>query len=820
MKAKSEFWEREGIPRAHQKLLVEHLEDAGGGKRLGIREAIAARLREQEVTFNILGAPDGSARPWAIDETPLILDPREFRQLGEGLAQRARLLGAILADLYGEQRILKERLLPEKLVFGNPHYFRACHGLFVGSVPPLVLYAADVARDPDGQFQVYSDRTAAPTGAGYALENRLVVGQALARTFQAYRVRKVNHFFDTVQRELQAISPRREATPRVVLLTPGVRDESSFEHSYLSRYLGIELVEGRDLTVRGDEVFLKTLEGLKKVDVVLRRVSDDYCDPLELREDSMIGVAGLASAVRAGNVAIANQLGAGLVEAPSMKAYLPGLAQALLGEDLALPSVETRYLGDPKQTAEVLDTLGDWIIKQAFSDRRSEVETASLTEIASLERLRRRIASDGESLVAERWPAQSVAPVGDSFLEEGAVSLRLFACRSGNSYEVMPGGLARLRDTPDGVFLTVQNDAVSKDVWVPSLDVGAAPVLPQMPAPPLSIRRGGVDLPSRLFDDIFWLGRYVERAENNARIVRAGLEPTLSEGREVDPRVQDGILKTLLGLEVLERSQLRSTGFERVLLSTLYDPEKPNSVRSLLGRIHSLTSAARSRLSRDAWLVLRRLASVLGEPRMVTLEEAALDLQELLLVLAAVHGIVGSNMVRGYAWMFWEMGRRIERGVFVFTLLSQLFPGDGYRLLMENLLTVCDSLLTYRSRYLSTLQAAPVVDLVLTDETNPQAALFQVRRLIECVRALPRETTFPLSRAEQRLITLETRLLTSDLDRAVRGDAQHLRDLAEEGANLLWQVSDDITQTFFTHAEATRNLALSTWAEDVPESGK
>lgn len=814
-----EFWERAGTPRAHQAELWNYLSAHEGERREGIRRAIQARVHEQEVTFNILGAPDGSARPWALDETPWVFAPDEFDVLSSQLSQRARVLNAVLDDLYCEQRLLREGLLPEALVWGNLHYFRACHGFSPLGGQRLTLYAADVARGPDGRFRVYSDRTAAPTGAGYALENRLVVGQVLASPFQSYRVRKINQFFETIQGALKSLAPKTTPAPRVVLLTPGLGDESSFEHAYLARYLGIELVEGRDLTVRGERVFLKTLEGLKPVDVILRRVADGYCDPLELREDSSLGIAGLVGALRAGTVGMVNPLGSGVVESPAFRAFLPELSRALLGEELELPSVDTRWCGDARQLEEVMDTLEEWSFKPAFKDRTSDVLSAAGASPEEREVLVQQILRAPGRFVAERWPETSTLPLGLAQTQSGPVSLRLFACRSEGEYSLLPGGLARVRDTPDGLFLTVQKEAVSKDVWVPSHRGSEKPLLPAMPVQRLEIRRGGVDIPSRLFDDLFWLGRYVERCENTVRLVRAGIEPIAAEGRDIQPQVANAILSTLFSLEILTPIPGKAPGLERLLLAAVYDGTKVNGVKASLSRVHQLTTAVRSRLSRDAWSVLRRLTSLLDGPeRPVPVDHAVEDLRELLLVLSAFHGIVGSNMVRGHTWMFLEMGRRIERSVFVLTLLQHSFPGDSSRVLMESLLSICDSLLTYRSRYLSTLQEALVVDLVLTDDSNPQSVLFQVRRLLDCVRSLPRETRFPVSRAEQRLIHLEARLMTADLDKACAAQGEQLRELAEEGVNLMWQISDDITHTYFTHAGRSRAVAPLHWIDENLES--
>jgi uncharacterized alpha-E superfamily protein len=377
----------------------------------------------------------------------------------------------------------------------------------------------------------------------------------------------------------------------------------------------------------------------------------------------------------------------------------------------------------------------------------------------------------------------------------------------------MPGALGRVNDSPDGLFLEGESAIISKDVWIMGTDNAETPELPKMPEPPLEIRRGGVDLPSRLFDDIYWLGRYTQRCNCNAHLIRAGLEPIQTEGSEIPPELAAVLPPTLTALQILPVGVLKKISLEQALFISVYDRTRGNSISSVLSRVHILTTATRSRLSNDTWGILRRTTELYATPPIekVNSQEAADKLDELLLSLVAFHGITTTNMVRGHAWVFLEVGRRIEQGVFVLTLLSHLFQGGRSRVLMETLLRVCDSLLTYRSRYLSNLQATPVVDLVLTDDTNPQSVIFQVKRMLACVRSLPQKTPFPLSRAEQRLVTLETSLLTADLGKACRGNAKALKEICDEGINLLWQVSDDLTQTYFIHSSRSRAVAPSHW---------
>ena len=814
-----EYWQSKGQPRPHQEPLARFAAGLPPEQRELLQRTVGQRTVEQEITFNILGDPGGTSRQWQLDWLPLVLDPVEFEALTLGLRQRARLLDAILRDLYGARRLLTERLLPGGLVYGSPRFFRAVHGWVPDGQHRLYVYAADLGRTASGNFVVYSDRTAAPTGSGYALENRLVVGRLLAELFQSYPVEKINRFFETLGNEVRGAAPRGVRDPRVVVLTPGVHDESSFEHGYLARYLGFPLAEGRDLTVRNDQVFMKTLTGLERVDVVLRRVFDDWCDPLVLRGDSSIGVPGLLAAARAGQVALINPLGAALVESPAMKAYLPRLAQRLLGEELLLPSVETRWCGEPAMLREVEADLDAWVLKSAFLERREPPLPFGQLPPGQREDLRERLRQRPGHFVAERWPALSVAPVSAPDGSAGTIALRCFLCRSEDDFYAMPGGLARVDAEPDGVFITVGGDALSKDVWVLGDQSARPPRLPAMPEGTTVLRRGGVNLPSRLLDDIFWLGRTLERCDQGARLVRAGLERSTSDvgANEV---VLPGIDATLQALEFAHPQPVTRVTPETYL--ACFDRRGgANNVRGLLDQLHRLTVAVRSRLSRDTWHVLQELHHVLpptGQPGPTT-PEAGLDLaQDLIVAVAAVQGLVADGMVRGFSWDFLDIGRRLERGVFMAHLLRGFLSQGTTRDHLEALLEVADSLLTYRSRYLASLQPAPVVDLLLLDATNPHSVLFQVNRLLRSARRLPRHTETVTTPLERKLVAMHAELIMTDVHEVCSGDGEQLRLLLESSAKAFWSLSDEITRSHFSHAGGARSVAATPWINDDLEA--
>ncbi len=829
-----------GQLRPHQRALAGFLEGKDGRELEELGRVVRQRITQQEVTFNILGVPEGTNRPWQLDAVPLILERGDWLTLSAGLRQRARLLSAVIRDCYGPQQLLQAGLIPAELILGHPEFLRACHGWRPLGGEWLSLYAADVGRTPRGTFCVFSDRTQAPTGAGYSLENRLVLGRTLPDLFREYRVERVAGFFAKVRRAVESLAPPgTRGQPRVVLLSAGARDESSFEHAYLARYLGYELVEGRDLSVRGGHVYLKTLSGLRKVDVVLRRIGDAWSDPLELREDSSGGVAGLTSAARLGNVGLANSLGAVIGETPALKAYLPELCRHLLGEELLLESVPTKWCGDPASLAQVLASPDEFVIKPAFGDRRGEPFFPALLSSEARRELFDRLRLHSGDFVAERWPELSSMPVLDrGQLSTGTVAFRSFLVRDGDDYDVMPGGLARINEAPDGLFLAIKSNAFSKDVWIPSAAGSAEPPLPAMPDQRVELQRGGLDLPSRLLDDIFWLGRYVERVDATVRLARAGFERIGSEAGPDAPLVLAAIIDTLGRTGIIARQASSPPGVlhaagspgaaggegshaEALLYGLFADGVVQGGLPSMLGRIHGLTLSVRSRLSRDAWHVLRRLTSTLSgaEPGRLTSPVVAIEaLDQLIFALAAVSGTTLDNMVRGHAWTFLDLGRRVERGAYTLQLLQAFLTPGATRLHMEALLEVADSLLTYRARYLSSLQAAPVVDLLLTDSTNPRSVAFQVELTKDHLRRLPGQETVVRGRAERRVISLEGLLLTADVEQACAGDGAGLRQLLEDTLSSFWQLSDDISATWFAHLSKERAVSPPHWVNEDLEA--
>src|ERR1700689_37613 len=505
-------------PRPHWSAFVDSLQAMGADELAHRWVQAERRIRENGVTYNIYTDPQGANRPLAIDPIPLLISPEEWRFIEAGITQRAHLLNLLLEDIYGPRTLIAKGDIPAALLFANPAFLRPLNGIKVPQQSYLHLLGVDLARSPDGRWWVLADLTQAPSGTGYALENRTIVSDVLPDAFRTANVRRLASFFKK-QREV-LLSFSRSKHPRAVLLTPGPLNETYFEHSYLARYLGFTLVEGADLTVRNRRVFLKTVEGLQPVDVILRRVDDSFCDPLELRGDSFLGVAGLVDALSAGNVVVANALGSGVIETAAIMPFLPGLARKLLGETLKLPSVATWWCGEEYALDWVLDHLGEVVVKPAFPLRGMEPVFGADLAKAEKQKIGDQLRGRPYEYVAQEQGALSTAPVWDhGRLYSRRLVLRTYVLNTGSGWVAMPGGLVRVSGA-DGQVVSMQRGGRSKDAWV----LSDAPVdtfsMLRPRNQPVQLHHAPVDLPSRAADHLFWLGRYAERAECIARLLR------------------------------------------------------------------------------------------------------------------------------------------------------------------------------------------------------------------------------------------------------------------------------------------------------------
>ena len=826
-RAYDEMFAAPGQRRPHWDRLASFLETLGANGLSRAWEQERRMIHENGVTYNVYEDPQGMERPWPLDAIPWIVSEAEWQRLEAALTQRARLLNAIMSDVYGPQILLEQGMLPPELVFAHTGFLRPCHGLPAPHNCYLPVYAVDLGRAPDGGWWVLADRTQSPMGAGYALENRLILSSVLADVFNASHVERFAPFFIALRQMLMNLAPRHQSNPRIVLLTPGPYHESYFEHAYLARYLGFTLVEGADLTVRDQTVYLKTLAGLKPVDVILRRLDDAYCDPLELYQESLLGVAGLLQAVRAGNVVVANPLGSGWLESAALMPLLPALCRHLLGEELALPSTPTWWCGNAADYDYVLAHLDELILAPCLPTKPRDVVFGAHLSISERRQLRQRIKARPYAYTGQSPLTLSRLPTWDGGgVQSQRGVLRAYVVATQDGYAVMPGGLARVTTANEQPFVSMQGDSRSKDVWVLSTSPQERTTLLPSGDQPLTLRRSGYEFPSRAADNLFWMGRYAERAEGLARFLRSIMQRLAGEskpgGSEALPTLLRALPDTWAGLGLPaqtldEASNGSHHPYESAVLTAMYDINASNSVRASLQSLRRGLGLVRDYMTLEAWHIVNQLEEIFmpfSPNDWLRLGETGGLINQTIMTLSAFNGLGSENMIRGPEWRFLDMGRRIERAAHMISLLRSALVDvqASEAAVLEALLEIGDSAITYRTRYLTRLQGVAVLDLLIADDTNPRAILYQLRALAEHVENLPRDDTRPeLSPAQRLAIGMLAHVRLAEIERLAQigrnGQRTQLEAFLTQLGQDLPALSDTITHHYLSHAESTRHLS-------------
>jgi uncharacterized circularly permuted ATP-grasp superfamily protein/uncharacterized alpha-E superfamily protein len=813
-----ELRDNAGAIRPHWKHLAEGLSALAPQEFTRRRAAAQDIIRDNGVTYNVYDEAEGQARPWQLDIVPFVIGPEDWRVIESGIIQRARLANTVLKDLYGSQKLIADGHLPPHVVLGHPQFLRP----LVGVTPPhgvhVHLYSADIARMADGSWKVLSSRCDAPSGIGYALENRIVVGQTFPDLFGDMQIQRLASFFNTWRECVLSLAHSRRG--RAVLLTPGPHNETYFEHAYLAHYLGLTLVEGDDLVVRDDQVFLRSLVGLERVAVIFRRIDSDFCDPLELRSDSALGIPGLVDAVRSGAVVLANALGGGVMESPAMDAYLPALAKHVLGEELKIPDTPTVWCGTEWGRTEALARLDRVIVRDAFDSRplfsrQSSARVGSELTSAEIAALRTRLARRGATVVTQDVVPLGLAPTfnGERFSTQ-PVSLRVFAAWTPHGYAVMPGGLVRTSPDTQTRSLSMQSGASSKDAWV----VGRGPAdtftLLKQTGRTVEIRRVGEAPPSRAMDNLFWLGRYSERAETLVRILRA-LVLRINDEPQAVADLRERFLQHYLRPTAVASGDDNRQLHE--LRGLLYDQRSLDGLQRLLSRVRQTAWSARDRLSLDTWRTIQKFTERSDAKKAEQLfdpAEASHYLDSLIRSAAAFSGLSAEDMTRGPNWLFVDLGRRIERGSQLAWIVRQTaISADPLEISrMRVALEIADSAMTYRSRYLNMFQIAPLIDLLLLDDSNPRGVAFQLAAIERNLEELPRITAgqrregpFNLAADIRRAASHADALLLAHAN-----DADQRLDLAtyvDTIDNAMSRITDAITDAYFRHAVHRRTGA-------------
>jgi uncharacterized circularly permuted ATP-grasp superfamily protein/uncharacterized alpha-E superfamily protein len=762
-----ELFDKHGAPREYWLRFLgdfaEYPED-----EFESRFSVATRhIRDTGVSYRIYG--EENERSWPLSPLPLILSEEEWRQIAQGVEQRANLMEALLQDFYGDGALVTEGALPAAALTGSADFVRALRGVKPPGGRYLQIYAADLGRGPDGRWWVLDDRTQAPSGAGYALENRLVLSRAYPNLYNAMNVQRLATFFDEMRKGLAAGADRND--PRICLLTPGPFSETYFEQAHLARYLGFLLVEGDDLVVRDGRVYVRTIAGLKRCDVIVRRVDADFVDPLELNSASKLGVPGLLDAIRAGGVSVLNMPGSGVLESKALQGFLPKLCRRLLGQDLKMPNVATWWCGQPRERAMVEANLDTLAIAPAFN-RRGEEELFSkprlMADLTATEReaFLARFNDRPGDFVGQEVVRLSTTPVlrcGE--LAPAPFVLRVYAAATPEGLKIMPGGFCRTSERADARAISMGDDVRTADVWVLA-DKPVDRVTLMTSKEDVKVRRIMGHLPSRAADNLFWLGRYLERAEATLRLVRSLCTSLMDSEAAIHSTGETlGRLQQLLNdWGALSDEALGERALDAAR-DALHDAKAYGSVIYLVRGARRTAASMRERLSADFWALLLNLESRLTEGAKAVFSEAdALQqVESALQILAALSGLAQENMNRVAGWRFLDMGRRIERGINTCRFASA-FAHDGATIDdLDLLLDLVDSQITYRARYLVGLALTPVRDMVLLDPFNTRSVAFQVATLKAHLAVLPALLDDGMMEKPSRiLLPLATQMETED----------------------------------------------------------
>ncbi|MBP0481186.1 circularly permuted type 2 ATP-grasp protein [Sagittula salina] len=751
--------------------MVDHLAARGP-------EALAADfargdqyLHDAGVYYRQYTGSGSDVRDWPLSHLPVMVAEAEWIALADGLRQRAELLERIMADLYGPADLVAQGLLPPQLVASNPEWLRPLVGVKPRSGHFLQVLAFEIGRSPDGSWIVLGDRTQAPSGPGFALENRMATARVFPELFPKADVHRLAGFFRGLRETLQGLAGAqgRQGAGHAAILTPGQHTDTYFEHAYIARYLGMLLLECGDLTVTPEGLMVRTIAGLEPVSVLWRRMDSRFADPLELDEGSAIGTPGMVSALRAGQVSMINALGSGVLEARALMAFLPRICQRLTGERLMLPNIATWWCGQPRERAHVRDHLERMMIAPAMSTALPfEMHGTTALGVRSRDTARGAVRdwidAAGDALVGQEAVTLSTTPAWiHGRLVPRPMVIRVFAVRTPQGWDVMPGGYARIGRTEDPTALAMQSGGSVADVWV----VSEAKVAPDSLAPGSDtpfLRHAPEQLPARAADNLFWLGRYVERAEHTVRTLRAYHQRVAEAG-------------TAAGLPEPALLPLLRKGLARQGMGgDLYTATVPQGLGALFDAALNCVGTVRDRFSEDGWHALNELhalADRLAE-RPFKPDDAARGMGDLLRHLAGFSGLVNDNMFRASGWRFMTMGRSVERGIGMAALLADLADPKAAPGALDLAIEIGDSVMAYRRRYSSVTRRAAVVDLLALDPDNPRAIAFQVARLLKDQGRLPRRhdstQVSELGRALLRLNTDLTVALPDELDRVALTD--------------------------------------------------
>jgi uncharacterized circularly permuted ATP-grasp superfamily protein/uncharacterized alpha-E superfamily protein len=793
-------------------------------------------LKENGVAYNIYNDPSGQSRPWELDPIPQIIPAKEWETINAGLIQRAQLFDLILKDIYGPQNLIKEAIIPQELIYLHPGFLRACVNIPLPGTQHLILYAADMARGSDGRIWVIGDRTQAPSGSGYALENRHAMSTVLPEFFNNLSVKRLSPYFDALQKALIAIAPHNNDNPRIIILTPGPDNETYFEHSYLAAYLGLTLVQGNDLIVKDNFIWLKTIEGLEKVDVILRRLDDIYCDPLELKSNSLLGVPGLMQVVRKGNVAIANPLGSSIVENAGLVPFLPAIAKYFWDKELIMPSIASWWCGQPKEMQYVIDNLHNLVIKRIFRNEagtRASIDGASLTTEKAAALIAQIKAQPhlytGQEKInfssTPSWSGGTIKPCHSLF--------RSFLVSHNNSYIAMPGGLTRTSAEQDNFLISNQHGGISKDTWViAASEEEEQPVLLQLKTDATVYTPQKRSLPSHTAENLFWVGRYTERVIYNARLQRTVMQWMLKNNRPL--KKENEITEELL-LQIITACTYTFPGFFnekangekskkltepwKELTDVLYNEKRNGSLGYNITLLKNSVYSVRNFWALDTWRVLRQMEEDWDKAKQKYPTDHLKMISTIDKLNTSMFAFLGMNresVRREQGWNILDLGRKIEQCLYIISILRNSFyqkqnEQTEYDIL-ESVMIATQSLITYRYTYRDHLQLPLVLELLMLDTNYPKSLAYLVSKIKWYISDLPKNGKDTVLSEQERLVLEADTMLKlvnginlSQHDNATK-EYKALHEFLDKLNALLINTSLLVSKTYFTHSQTQKQL--------------
>lgn len=825
-----QVYSADGVIKPEWDYLLNSLNNLGASALKERQDKARRILRDDGVTYNIYAENASPNGQWELDLVPAMIGSEAWAVIESGLLERAELFNLMLRDFYGERTLLKQHALPPEALFGHGGFLRACQGIKIPGEHELILHSADMVQRPDGSMCVLSDRTQAPSGAGYVLENRTVMSRVFPSLFRDSHVHRLASFFQRLRHKLISLSPS-DSQARVVVLTPGAHNETYFDHSYISNYLGFPLVQSGDLVVRNGFVWMKSLDGLDRVDVILRRVDDVSCDPVELRSNSQLGVAGLLDVVRAGRVIMANPIGSGVLENPILLKYLPAISKTLLGREPRLDSVKTYWCGDADDLKFVTAHFKQLIIKPIYRGQNLNSVFGGDLNSADAADLLRKIRHQPTQFVAqERIDKPHIPTLIKGALEPRPAILRTFSVAADNSYIVMPGGLTRVGNNVNSPIISMQAGCPSKDTWITASEPERTSDNEATELGSTELEASLMSIPSRVIENLFWMGRYAERAEASLRILRT-VFIMLNDERAISKASQRILLRSITEVTgthpgFLQASDEQLDNPEQELLLIIKDGTRAGSIRSTLNSLLYCADESKELLSSDTIRVINDirdalddLDSTLANGLSSAPEE---DLDPLVIPLIALSGLMQESMVRGVGWHFMDMGRRVERGVQIMktvtTLATQTGDDGDNQTLLNAMLRSMEVFITYRRHSRTRTGIELGLELVILDESNPRSLIFQFERLQQHFTSLRTMDSNLKGLEEEDRVLLEavTHLKLSRIATLAESKDKtrtELSTLLSRLNILLSDFSNILSSRYFEHRMDPQQLVTTTWED-------